>query len=66
MGSNEWPDIVGLNEIADRLGVERSTPDRWRYRGLLPEPRLIVSGTPLWDWDNDIEPWARRTGRWRR
>jgi hypothetical protein len=59
----EWSDIVGLSEIAERLGVEKDTPDVWRRRGLLPEPRAVISGTPLWDWDRDIVPWATATGR---
>jgi hypothetical protein len=28
----------------------------------MPQPRWTVSGQPAWDWD-DIEAWARRTGR---
>jgi hypothetical protein len=60
---HRWPDIVGLAEIAERLGVERQTPNRWRHRGLLPMPRAIISGTPLWDWETDIRPWAIETGR---
>lgn len=53
---------VGLAEIAERLGVERSTADMWRHRGVLPEPRWTVGGRPAWDWA-DIAAWARETGR---
>lgn len=55
-------DPVGLMEIADRLGVDRKTPVRWRQRGVFPEPRWTVSGAPAWNWP-DIEEWARKTGR---
>jgi len=55
-------DPVGLQEIADRLGVSRRTPQQWRLRGLLPEPRWSVGGVPIWNW-GDIERWARETGR---
>jgi phosphoribosylaminoimidazole-succinocarboxamide synthase len=53
---------VGLAEIAERLGVKRTTAVMWRQRGLLPAPRWTVSGAPAWDW-TDIDAWARRTGR---
>ena len=56
------PDEVGLAEIAERLGVQRRTVDRWRGRGVLPDPTWIVGGRPAWDWPI-IEAWARRTGR---
>lgn len=54
---------VGLSEIAQRLGVKRATAATWHWRGLLPEARWTVSGSPAWDWQLDIAPWARRTGR---
>jgi predicted DNA-binding transcriptional regulator AlpA len=53
---------VGLEEIAERLAVKRATADRWRSRGVLPEPLWLVSGSPLWPWAV-IEAWARKTGR---
>lgn len=55
---------VGIIEIAHRLGVARATVDQWRQRGIgFPEPRWTVGGRPAWNWDDDIEPWARATGR---
>lgn len=54
---------VGLVEIAQRLGVQRQTAVAWRVRKLLPDPRWTVSGAPAWDWQEDIEPWAKETGR---
>jgi len=56
------PDIVGLAEIAERLGVQRRTVDRWRERGVLPDPTWTVGGRPAWEWST-IEAWARATGR---
>jgi len=53
---------VGAVEIADLLGVGRSTVDQWRQRGLLPEPRWTVGGRPAWAW-SDIATWAAETGR---
>lgn len=53
---------VGAAEIAQRLGVKPQTVHTWRQRGILPAPRWTVSGQPAWDWE-EIEDWARRTGR---
>lgn len=55
-------DPVGVKDIAERLGVKQQTVSMWRYRGILPEPKWIVSDAPVWQW-TDIERWARKTGR---
>lgn len=55
-------DIVGLKEIAERLGVKQQTAAAWRHRGLLPPPEGRVSGAPAWQWQT-IEAWALTTGR---
>jgi hypothetical protein len=53
---------VGLEEIAQRLHVQRGTVDRWRQRCVLPQPAWTVGGRPAWAW-TAIEQWARDTGR---
>lgn len=53
---------VGLEEIAQRLGIKRNTADQWRQRGLLPQPEWPVGGRPAWPW-GVIAAWAWRTGR---
>lgn len=63
MGDRNPP--VGIQEIAERLGVKRATVDQWKLRGLLPPPRWTVGGRPAWAW-LDIEDWAEQTGRLRR
>lgn len=55
-------EAVGAAEIAERLGMARSTINVWRHRGLLPEPCWTVHQDPAWCW-HDIERWARETGR---
>jgi hypothetical protein len=55
-------DIVGLKEIAERLGVKQQTAAAWRHRGVLPPPEGTVSGAPAWQWQT-IEQWAKATGR---
>lgn len=54
--------LVGLVEIAGICGVEKETTYRWRSRNVLPDPLDTVSGTPIW-WRDEIERWARQTGR---
>jgi hypothetical protein len=55
-------DIVGVKEIAERLGVKPQTAAAWRHRGLLPPAEGTVSGAPAWQWQT-IERWAIATGR---
>jgi len=61
------PAPLGLAEIADMLGVDQSTPTRWKYlrhRTKFPLPDGHVSRTvPFW-WEHTIEAWARATNRW--
>jgi hypothetical protein len=57
-----WGALVGIAEIADRLGVERDTVHKWRYRRLLPAPDYRLAVGPVWEWDT-IDRWAKATGR---
>ena len=41
-------DLLGLRDIARLLGVAQGTPQRWRTRGLLPDPEAVVAGRPVW------------------
>lgn len=56
------PDVVGLDEIARRLGVLPATARTWRHRKLMPEPLWIISDRPAWLW-SDILIWAEATNR---
>lgn len=55
-------DLVGPQEVAERLGVQRETVHRWRVRGVLVDPEWVISGVPLWRWQT-VHRWARATGR---
>lgn len=74
----EYDEIVGLRDVADRLGVKSQTAHSWRhraksprpsnrteYRDPFPEPDGAISNgqTPWWFWKATIVPWAKRTGR---
>jgi hypothetical protein len=69
-GVNTVPTLIGVEpvgtkQIAERLAVTRKAVDAWRMRGLgFPEPRWTVGSSPAWEWD-DVEAWARETGRLR-
>jgi hypothetical protein len=51
------PDLLGLAEAAEVLGVERSRLVRWRRLGVVlpdgrrvpfPQPVLVLRATPVW------------------
>jgi|SanBayMetagenome_1026888.scaffolds.fasta_scaffold00004_99 hypothetical protein len=50
--------IVGANEIADRLQRAHSTiVHQWRMRNIgFPEPCLVLSAGLFWEWDK-VEAW---------
>lgn len=56
-------ELVGVAEIADRLGVGTSVVHDWRRRhDAFPQPIARLSMGLIWSWP-DVEDWARRTGR---
>jgi hypothetical protein len=57
-------DLVGAQEIADRLDVSRPQVIHvWRSRHPdFPEPVTRLSMGYLWSWP-DVERWAKATGR---
>lgn len=57
-------DLVGAAEIAERLGLAQvQTVHSWRRRyAEFPEPVAQLRQALVWSWQ-DIERWARRTGR---
>jgi hypothetical protein len=56
-------DLVGVAEIADRLGIAIVTVHRWRERPVdFPAPVQQLSAGLIWAWP-DVERWAKNTGR---
>lgn len=61
---------VGIDGIAEVLGVTQDTVVTWRRRSArewvnvakIPEPEGKISGRDWW-WLSDILDWARETGR---
>jgi len=55
-------ELVGLRDIADRLGYAESTVYQWHHRGQLPAPDYVISRThPAWWWDTIQEWWDDET-----
>jgi hypothetical protein len=58
-------DVVGILEIAERLGLKPQTVAAWRSpsrQAFTLEPKWTVSGSPAWNWA-DVERWAIKSRR---
>jgi prophage regulatory protein len=55
-------DLVGLTEIAERLGVSAQRVDQLARRDDFPEPVAVLAAGRIWRL-GDIEDWAKSTGR---
>jgi predicted DNA-binding transcriptional regulator AlpA len=53
-------DVVGIAEIAERLGKSERTVRRWLDRDDFPKPAAELAIGRVWDWP-DIERWADAT-----
>lgn len=59
-------DLVGMADIAVRLGVKTATVSQWRNRNTgFPMPMMFVSKSPIWNYP-DVQKWAEETGRTKR
>ncbi|NNC92463.1 MAG: hypothetical protein HKN80_08200 [Acidimicrobiia bacterium] len=64
-GPGRKPDLVDRAALAERLGVNASTVGRWKRRGVLPTPDVVLDGTELWLWET-VRDWARQRSRFRK
>lgn len=67
--SRERPRPVAVSDIADLLGVTVNTVNQWRKRAAsakqvepFPPAAGKIAATDYW-WADEIQAWARRTGR---
>jgi predicted DNA-binding transcriptional regulator AlpA len=58
-------DLVGTQEIADRLGLahRQTVLTLMRRHADFPEPITVIGSVRIWAW-TDVEAWARRNGRY--
>tara|TARA_Y100000748_G_scaffold59030_1_gene47116 strand:- start:206 stop:670 length:465 start_codon:yes stop_codon:yes gene_type:complete len=47
--------LVGLKELSELLEIPYEKLKVWKSRDRLPEPFQVISGTPVWDWDESEE-----------
>lgn len=52
------PDVVDLDDLAVRLGVDDRTIEQWQRRRFLPEPDYRWEKVDGWLWQN-VQRWAR-------
>jgi hypothetical protein len=58
-----FADLVGRQEIAERLGITVAAIDTWRRRyPSFPDPLIVLSSTPIWRW-SIVAAWAHATPR---
>lgn len=57
---SEIPDVVDLDDLAVRLGVDDRTIEHWQRRRFLPEPDYRWEKADGWLWRN-VERWARNS-----
>jgi predicted DNA-binding transcriptional regulator AlpA len=58
------PNIVGAQEIAQRLGLAHSTMvHTWHRRHIdFPQPIVVLVAGKFWDWE-EVKEWAKKTKR---
>lgn len=52
---NAFPELVGLSEAADILGIDRKTAAVYRKRGKLPEPDCVLKAGPIWEKETIVQ-----------
>ncbi|MGP3912991.1 hypothetical protein [Nonomuraea sp. 10N515B] len=59
-GVEQLPILIGIQEVSWIFDKTPSAISQWRNRGTLPEPRLTLSGSPLWTLENILSDANRR------
>ena len=56
-------DLVGIGEIAERVGVKSQAVTNWQHRHEdFPEPLVKLSCGPVFEW-KEVVQWLEATGR---
>lgn len=56
-------DVLTIHMVAERMGIDVTTAQRYRYRGLLPVPDAFIGRYPLWRATTIDRFMASRPGR---
>ena len=54
--------LVGINEVAEMLGVSRTRADQLSRRPSFPEPKVRHARVRLWE-EKDVQAWMEANGR---
>ncbi len=54
--------LVGINDIAEMLGVSRTRADRLSRRPSFPEPKVRHARVRLWE-DTEVQEWIKANRR---
>jgi len=54
--------LVGINQVAEMLGVSRTRADQLSRRPSFPEPRVRHARVRLWE-EKDVQAWMEANGR---
>lgn len=66
LADDPFPDLAGVAEAADRLGLSRQRASTLSRRDDFPSPVARLAATPVWrtaDLDTFAQGWARKPGR---
>ncbi|WP_156325761.1 hypothetical protein [Nonomuraea sp. SBT364] len=58
--TDRMPSLIGIQEVSWIFGKNSSAIGQWRNRGTLPDPDLILSGSPLWSLETILADAERR------
>ena len=54
--------LVGINEVAEMLGVSRTRADQLSRRPSFPDPKVRHARVRLWE-EKDVQAWMEANGR---
>jgi predicted DNA-binding transcriptional regulator AlpA len=54
------PDLAGLAEVAEMLGIAKRTATKYTRRPDFPQPIERLAAGPIWR-RKDVDRWAKRT-----
>lgn len=60
MEVNNKPVLLGVKEVGEMVGRDRSTIIQWNHAHRLPKPDYKISGVPIW-LEETIDQWILKS-----